>query len=276
MFYRTMYFILCLFVLPSLVEGAGEAKKTIEFAVVVPSYNNEKWCIQNLESITGQTYPHWTLYYINDCSSDRTGQIVEEFIYSHGIEHKCVLVNNTTRKLAMANLYETIHTIHPQKIIVICDGDDWMANNKVLEKLSDVYSNKNIWMTYGNYQTWPHKGISCCELIPKNVQKNKHFRSYKWVASHLRTFYAKLFQNIKMEDLTCNDGEFFPMTYDLAIMFPMLEMASNDHYLFIPDILYIYNYDNPINDHRVNLQLQEGIEKYIRSLPTYNTIETLF
>jgi glycosyltransferase involved in cell wall biosynthesis len=253
-----------------------ERQKPVEFVVLVPSYNNEKWVVQNLESIANQTYPHWSMYYINDCSSDRTGQIVDEFVKLRGIEHKCKVVHNTTRKLAMTNLYEGIHNIDPTKVVVICDGDDWFANNSVLERLAKTYSNKKIWMTYGNYQTWPEDRGSTCDLIPDKVRKNQLFRSYRWVSSHLRTFYAKLFQQIKKEDFIWKGEGFFPMTYDLAIMFPMLEMASKKHYRFITDVLYIYNISNPLNDFKVNLQLQEEIERYIRSRQPYEPLKSLF
>jgi glycosyltransferase involved in cell wall biosynthesis len=276
MFYKTIFFMLSLLILPLSGECANDAARPVEFVILVLSYNNEQWCIQNLESIANQTYPHWTMHYVNDCSSDRTGQMVEEFIREHKIEHKCTLVNNTMRKLAMANFYESVHSIDPEKVVVICDGDDWLANDSVLEKLAAIYSDGSIWMTYGNYRIWPNNGDSCCAVIPDNVREEKLFRSYNWVSSHLRTFYAKLFQQIKKEDFIGIDGEFFPMTCDLAMMFPMLEMASKQHYHFVSDIIYIYNCANPINDYKVNLKLQLTIDEYIRSLPPYEAIETLF
>ena len=51
-----------------------------------------------------------------------------------------------------------------------------------------------------------------------------------------------------------------------------MEMAGK-HSKFISDIIYIYNTDNPINDHKVNVNLQQSLEHYIRSLPKYQKIE---
>ena len=54
------------------------------------------------------------------------------------------------------------------------------------------------------------------------------------------------------------NGAFYEMNADMATMIPMLEMAapltadSPSRSVFIPDIMYIYNCINPINDHTVN------------------------
>ena len=97
------------------------------------------------------------------------------------------------------------------------------------------------------------------------------FRTYR-CPSHLKTFYAWLFKKIDVEDLKIG-GEFFPMTWDQAMMFPMLEMAGDRH-AFIKETLYVYNMTNPINDNRVNAKLQRDLEKRIRSKPSYDKLRS--
>lgn len=245
------------------------------FVFIVPSYNNEQWVQKNLQSIAEQSYTQWSMIYIDDCSKDNTGDLVDAFIKTHNLQHKCTLIRNTKRIGALANIYNGVHMVDPQHIIVIVDGDDRLANKEVLAKVARVYKNKDVWLTYGDFKSDPPGWSSCCERIPKSVRKQNSFRKYKWVASHLRTFYAKLFHNIKKEDLMLN-GEFFPMTYDMAITFPMLEMASKDHFEFIKDVLYIYNVSNPIMDWRTNAELQRELDRHIRGLRPYAPLKTLF
>jgi hypothetical protein len=61
------------------------------------------------------------------------------------------------------------------------------------------------------------------------------------------------------------------MTADLAAMFPMLEMAGYKQ-SFIPDILYIYNCSSPINDFKININLQQEMERKIRAIQPYQRI----
>jgi hypothetical protein len=59
------------------------------------------------------------------------------------------------------------------------------------------------------------------------------------------------------------DGEFYRMTYDVAMFFPMLEIAGFDRVKHNEKILYVYNRSNPISDDKVNQSLQWSIHAEI-------------
>jgi len=275
-----MFLRLCIFIgtvlFPSVAFSVNLVPERIEFVIVIPSYNNEKWCIENIVSCLNQTYPHFTIYYIDDCSNDRTGELVERFVLSRGLTNKCTIMHNTERRGALSNLYTIISKINPKKVIVTVDGDDTLEDSHVLEKLAAIYADRSVWITYGNFRrNVPPIYASCCEAFPEEVIKNRSFRSYKWVASHLRTFYAGLFHHVKKEDLLWN-GKFLPMAWDVAFMMPMLEMASQNHFRFVQDVLYVYRVTNPLSDFRMDEPLQKSLEEYIRKKPSYSALETLF
>ncbi len=238
------------------------------FVVVVPSYKNANFVRKNLTSIFRQTHPNYRVIYIDDCSPDQTGEIAEQLIKEHHMEGRVHLISNETNQGALANLYNSIHSCNPNEIIVILDGDDWFAHDRVLEKLNAYYANRKVWMTYGHYVYYPSYeiGPECCPMNHSTLKKATS-RSKPWMSSHLRTFYAGLFQQIKQKDLMYEE-KFFPTTYDLAIMYPMIEMAR-EHCYYTPDIFYIYNCDTPINDFKVRRKQQMFFEKYIRDLPVY-------
>lgn len=242
--------------------------------ILIPSYNNAEYCKRNLESVFKQTYDNFRVIYIDDCSSDDTYERVKELIASHDCGKRFTLIHNETRLKGLENAYRAIHSCGDREIVAILDGDDELAHEKVLEKINAAYADPNVWMTYGQYITYPQyeRGI-CCKVSKKTI-KNHSFRKEKWSISHLRTFYAGLFKKINEGDLKQN-GQFFEMTWDLAITFPLIEMASA-HHQFIPDILYVYNYRNPISDHRVDHERQLDLENYIRALPPYPQLDSLF
>jgi hypothetical protein len=66
------------------------------------------------------------------------------------------------------------------------------------------------------------------------------------------------------------------MTEDMAMMMPMIEMARDGHFLFVPHVLLIYNDANIINDHKVSESLQRAMDKYIRSKKPYDKIGSPF
>lgn len=246
--------------------------RDLPFVVVVPSYNNEQYCEKNLESIFSQEYSNYRVIYINDASTDRTKEITKKYLKDRMLEDKVSFISNSENKGALYNLYTAIHSCRNDEIVVLLDGDDWFAHDLVLKHLNQFYNTKKVWMTYGNFLYYP--SYTPGESQPTNLKtlKDGKLRDRPWITSHLRTFYAGLFKKIKEEDLQKN-GEFYPTTYDLAIMFPMLEMAR-EHVFFIPEVLYIYNFNNPINDGKVHRNEQMFFEKYIRSLPKYNKLKS--
>ncbi|MDR3646566.1 MAG: glycosyltransferase [Candidatus Babeliales bacterium] len=246
------------------------------FVIVIPSYNNKYWYQKNLDSVFRQNYTNYRVIYIDDISSDKTGELVEQYIIERKQTHRTNLIKNTTRKLALANLYDAIHSCKPEEIIVCLDGDDMLAHESVLSYLNNIYQNANTWLTYGQYKWYPYSkdGDWGCIELPDYVIENNLFRESRYCTSHLRTFYASLFHKIKKEDLLY-EGKFFPMTGDLAMMFPLIEMAGY-HSKFISDTLYIYNDASIINDYKTNPTLQITLDHYIRSQPKYQKLEKLF
>jgi len=271
-----MFFsVLLLFILQSVFSIAND-NKPIEFCFVICSYNNVLWCEENLESVFCQTYPHWSIYYTNDCSTDGTGEKVDNYVGARGMSHKCRIVHNQTRQGAMANTYRAIHSCSPKTVIVILDGDDKLSDPEVLSTLADVYSDPSVWITYGSDKHLSSgKRAPYCWAFPEEVMKNRTFRKYRWIANLPRTFYVALFQKVRKEDLMYN-GDFVSICCDTAYMFPMLEMASQGHIRYIERIMYVYNDSNPINSIRIRRLDNRRMSKYLASKKPYLPLENLF
>lgn len=244
---------------------------TRKFVIVIPSYNNHEWTERTIKSALNQNYDNYRIIFIDDCSKDDTFEVTKNIVESSSKKSIVTLIRNDIRIGALENLYNAIHSCADDEIVLTLDGDDWLAGNGVLKYLNNIYAGQDVWMTYGQYRNHPDGGIGIAKQIPEKIIKSSGHRSYDWCASHLRTFYAWLFKQIKKEDLMYN-GRFMQMTWDLAIMFPQLEMAG-PHSKFISETLYIYNLENPINDHKVNRKLQADLDKYVRRLPKYPPVE---
>ena len=243
------------------------------FVIVVPSYNNTDWYKKNLDSVCRQNYPRYRIVYIDDHSPDSTGKKVSSYLKKRRWNGKVSLQRNQKRVGALANIFQAVHKCKDDEIVVLVDGDDWLADNDVLSYLNDLYKNNDVWLTYGQYQLYPSgkKGYSK-RISPEIIQK-KQLRKYPWASSHLRTFYAGLFKRIKRKDLLYQ-RKFFPMAWDLSIMFPMIEMAGQHSY-FVPKILYTYNTANSLNDHKIDRDLQKKSEMIIRSKRSYAPLLSL-
>lgn len=246
----------------------------VAFEIIIPSYNNERWCFDNLQSAAMQKYDDFHITYIDDCSSDATGKRVDKMIAQNKAQDRVTVIHNKERRgTPLENIYNAIHALPDMTVAVILDGDDRLAGSSVLEKLNKVYTEFEVWLTYGQFAYWPKFARNnFCLPFPKSVVEQNKFRKIRTIgASHLRTCYAWLFKKIAKEDLM-HEGTFFKMSTDLAMMLPMLEMAGDRH-AFIPDILYLYNTENNLSCQRVDGDLQTNCEKIIRSKERYSRLE---
>ncbi len=249
---------------------ANQERVEKPIVVVVPSFNNKDWYEKNLHSIFLQQYSNFTVIYIDDCSDDGTGDLVQEYITKNGFENKCTLVRNEARFGPLYNRYRAIHSCSDDAIIVLVDGDDWFAHDQVLSYLNNVYSDEDIFMTVGN----------ACKSSNGNKIGHRDYTDDEWEifgvrqlgfrGVHPRTFYAWLFKKIKLEDLF--EGEkLYPMATDVACLLPMFEMAQG-HYKYIMDTLYVYNDQNPLMMARQSFQTQIYCDMMIRNRVPYQKL----
>jgi glycosyltransferase involved in cell wall biosynthesis len=267
-----LYLLISFFLVLASIKVTATSEKS--FVIITASYNNKDWYQRNLDSIFSQTYPNWRLVYINDFSTDGTGELVQEYVQAQGMQDKVLQLNNKRRRGHLANQYNAIHMCAKNEIIVIVDGDDWLAHTNVLEYLNYLYQQEDILMTYGQFWYLKRNTKGVCRPLPESVVEDNSIRDHpSWVLSHLRTFYAGLFQLIKLEDLLYQ-GNYYPMCADISTMYPMFEMAA-ERARFIPDILYVYNDANQLSFFQSSDNKQRQIWDYIKQQKRYTRLETI-
>lgn len=263
--------LVCLFISLSIYTAENPQIEEKPFVIAIASYNNKHWYKKNLESVFSQNYSNYRVIYTDDVSTDGTSDYVEFYIDEKKVHSKIQLIKNKKKKGALGNYYSAIHSCRPDEIIIILDGDDWLYDNNVLSTLNKVYSDPNVWLTYGQLLFYigdyrdPVAGI--VKEIPINYIKNNTTRENPWPVTHLRSFYAGLFHKIKKEDLLFH-GNFFQTSCDVAMMVPLVELAG-EHTKFISKVLYVYNRDNLINSDKVFASKQGLMDKIIRKRPKY-------
>jgi glycosyltransferase involved in cell wall biosynthesis len=232
--------------------------------IVTTLYNAEKYVEQCLGSIMGQSYTNFKCYITDDMSTDNSVSVVENFISG---DNRFILIKNAEKLFQPGNYDQVIRNnkeIDDEEIIVEIDGDDWLPNSKVLERVATLYEDKNVWVANGSFIY--SDGRMGFANPPKNIDK---IRNERFTATHLRTWRAFLWRAIDENYLKDDTGKYWEVAGDLAFMYPMIEMAGEKNYRFMPEINYVYNEDNPINDHKVNMGSVSRIVNILRNKEKY-------
>ena len=218
--------------------------------IITTFYNAEEYIEKCIGSIMGQKFSDFKCYLIDDLSTDSSVNKAKEMIRD---DDRFTLIINKEKKFKTLNFVDVLknENISDNDIVVEIDGDDWLPNSTTLTRVNEAYSDEKVWITNGNFDD---------------------LRFDRFTASHLRTWKVFLWRNIKDIDHKDLNNAYLTINADLAYMLPMLEMAGPEHYKYLPDVNLIYNDLNPINDHKVNIDLVNKIANEIRNKTKYNRL----
>jgi hypothetical protein len=196
----------------------------------------------------------------------------EKFLVYHNPNPGCFLN-------CFMGVYKHLKTeglVSPQDIIVEVDGDDWLIHPFVLQYLNQIYEDKNVWMTYGQYIQYPsgELGGHYSLELNDNVDYNNMYRSSTFPYSHLKSYKCFLLDNITDEDLIDpQTGEYFNAAADFALCMPLVEQAGKARIHRVPEVLYVYNTSSDLESESNNrVKLQKEIESRIRKIKPKNKI----
>jgi hypothetical protein len=176
------------------------------------------------------------------------------------------------------NIIEAIEMLNPadDDIIIPMDLDDWLENAGVLKLVNEKYlANPKLLLTYGNLIEFPETREKIKHESYTEQDFQGKFRKLGWKCRSLKTFKYKLWKHVKDIDLRDMYGDYFRVTWDLAMFWPMLEMAGFHRIQYIPDILYVYNKESPHNDDKVHVRDQMYNTDYLAARKSYAYLENM-
>lgn len=122
-------------------------------SVIVPVYNKEKYIGRCIESIQNQSMKDWELILVDDCSTDRSLHIMNDYasrddriIVRHQVEnHGPMIARHLGDEMAKGDY------------ITYCDADDWLPNS-ALQNLYEESVTTGADIVNGNYEFYKTNG----------------------------------------------------------------------------------------------------------------------
>lgn len=109
--------------------------------IAICLYNAEKYIRETLESVMAQTMQDFHLLIVNDCSTDGSVAVVEEFFAQHPRQHEIVTLEKNGG-IAKARNFAIAHA--DTKYFLFIDSDDLLESTLVEKEYSKITQDKEL------------------------------------------------------------------------------------------------------------------------------------
>ncbi len=222
--------------------------------VVTLVYNGAKYIERCLKSVLQQTFRPFGYVIVDDASTDKTPEIIQEYLPKlEGIGIETLHIRNQKNVDGLVNfvmVHREILKDSPETIIAQLDGDDWLYDENSLSTFfSGEYWGPDVGFVWSQHINHTGK-LGCSKPLPSDV---KSFQdpasslvkfSNTWIFSHLHGWRVGVFNHVPDSKLMFRT-EYFRFPVDRVMIIPMLELLGVNRIRFIPKVLYVYYANHP-------------------------------
>ena len=130
-------------------------------SIITPSYNSEKFISDAIQSVQKQSYLDWEMIIVDDCSKDKTVEIIQNFMEDDHRIHLIKLDKNSGAGIARNTALSKANG----RYIAFLDSDDIWKTEK-LSKQIEFMQKHNLPFTFSYYDWINENG----ELLNKRIE----------------------------------------------------------------------------------------------------------
>lgn len=130
-------------------------------SIITPTYNSEKFISEAIQSVQKQSYLDWEMIIVDDCSKDKTVEIIQNFMEDDHRIHLIQLQKNSGAGIAR----NTALTDAKGRYIAFLDSDDIWKTEK-LSKQIEFMQIHDLPFTFSYYDWMNEKG----DLMNKRIE----------------------------------------------------------------------------------------------------------
>jgi teichuronic acid biosynthesis glycosyltransferase TuaG len=132
-----------------------------QLSIITPLYNSEIFISETIQSVIAQTYTNWEMIIVDDCSTDNSKKIVEEFCK---IEPR-IKYYNTEFPSGSPTKPRNIAIEKAQgRFIAFLDSDDLWEPEKLKSQL-ELFNDEKVAIVFSNYEKINEIGFSNNRII---------------------------------------------------------------------------------------------------------------
>ncbi|MDY7218788.1 glycosyltransferase family 2 protein [Denitrificimonas sp. JX-1] len=124
-------------------------------SIITPSYNSSSFILQTLRSVTTQTFNNWEVIIVDDCSSDSSAEVIQQYASQDPRIKFIQLEKNSGASIARNTAIE----VATGRFIAFLDSDDLWHPEKLEKQISFMLENE-VAFSYTAYEKIDEKGVS--------------------------------------------------------------------------------------------------------------------
>ena len=105
-------------------------EQNIKVSILVPFYKVEQYVGRCVESLFTQTYKNIEYVFVNDCTPDKSMEVINEMIGKYGVESQCKMIVHNQNQGISASRNDCLDNMTGDYFLFI-DSDDYIDNDMV-------------------------------------------------------------------------------------------------------------------------------------------------
>ena len=196
----------------------------IRFSIIIAAYNIEKYVERSIKSVLSQNFKNYELIVVDDCSTDGTRQQIEKY------ESQLIFIKHDVNKF-LGGVRNTGIQAAKGEYIVFLDGDDYLNNDNVLEKVDKVIGEKKVDVVYMGFEII---GKKTGKIIPTYDNCTKE---YKIAGDRYTNAWSKCWRRKFLID---NDIKFPENRYYEDVLFVYNAIMKSDNFRIADFLVHTY------------------------------------
>lgn len=208
--------------------------------ILLATYNGEKYLTEQLDSLITQTYTNWECLISDDCSTDKTLEIIEKYCHT---DSRFKLVSKGIKHSSLNENFLDLMQHSTAEYVLFCDQDDFWLDNKVETLVGRMVvvdnANENVPICVFSDSIIVDSKLSVLVESFQSTLKNdaRHVDVIDVLGSNVVQGCSSII-NRKLVDVVVSEGNFdYFNVYDWLIG---AIASSNGVLVYIPDRLLLY------------------------------------
>lgn len=201
-------------------------------SVIIPMYNAEKFIGECIDSARRQEYRNWEMFVVDNCSTDKSRDIVLEYAKNDFRIKLISLESNSGSPARPRNI--GIKNANG-KYVALLDADDLWLERKLSKQVAFLEQHEDTFLLYSRYQIWKNgKIINKIAPAMKKMKSGKIFSSL-FLFGNFISCATVIFRNRYKNNYLFDEDSSLMEDFDL-----WLRISRHENISFIDEPLIIY------------------------------------